>query len=338
VTSTRNRLAAALAAAAHGFHVFPIRARSKKPPAFHSQQRCSGTGICRAGHQTWEQRAMVDPDQIRWYWTSARYAGCNVGIATGPSNLVVVDLDTRKAPDDVPPDGWNREGVVDGHDVFTLVCEQAGQPVPWETRAVTSPRGGTHLYFRAPHGVQLRNTEGDTGTGLGWKVDTRAWGGYVVAPGSITDDGRYTLTEDTAPVELPGWLASRLAPKPVAATTAPPVRGSTRLPAYVAAAVRGECDRVAKTLSGQHAKTLFSAAGNLGQFVGANLLPPVEAEAALYAAALHMLTGDCDCTESDLRRHIRNGLRAGAFRRRVVPTDQPPTTDQGGLFGQRGAA
>src|SRR5882757_7859842 len=143
-------LAAALAAAELGFHVFPIRPNSKKPPAFHSQQRCPRTSICRTGHQTWEQRAMVDPDQIRWYWTSNRYAGCNIGIATGPSNLVVVDLDTRKSLDDGPPEGWNRERVVDGHDVFTLVCEQARHPVPWETRAVTSPRGGTHLYFRAP--------------------------------------------------------------------------------------------------------------------------------------------------------------------------------------------
>ncbi|MFC0546645.1 bifunctional DNA primase/polymerase [Kutzneria chonburiensis] len=337
MTSTRDMLAAALAAAALGLYVFPIRQGRKKPPAFHGVKSCPRKGICRNGHQGWEQRAMVDPDLIRWYWTSREGAGCNVGIACGPSGIVLVDLDTPKSPEDVPSDGWNRRGIRDGHDVFTAVCEQAGQPVPWETRAVATPRGGTHLYFREPPGVQLRSTEGEQGNGLGWKVDTRAHGGYVVAPGSVTDDGRYTITEDCAPAELPAWLASRLASRPPAATTAAPVRGSERLPAYVAAAVRGECDRVAAAQPGRHTRTLFSAAGNLGQFVGGNLLPPVEAEAALYAAARHMITGDCDCTERELRRTITNGLRAGAFRPRVPPTD-PPATTQGGLFGQRGAA
>jgi hypothetical protein len=105
----------------------------------------------------------------------------------------------------------------------------------------------------------------------------------------------------------------------------------------VAAAVRGECDRVAAAQPGRHTRTLFGAAGNLGQFVGANLLPAVAAEDALYAAAAHMLSGECSCTERELRRTIHNGLRAGAFRPRVPPTD-PPATQQNGLFEGRDAA
>ncbi|MEU7606104.1 bifunctional DNA primase/polymerase, partial [Streptomyces sp. NPDC041003] len=31
-------------------------------------------------------------------------------------------------------------------------------------------------------------------------------GGYVVAPGSSTPDGAYTVLDSVSPVPLPGWL------------------------------------------------------------------------------------------------------------------------------------
>jgi hypothetical protein len=308
-------LTAALAAAARGWPVFPLRPGTKRP-ALHSEARCPRTGICRGGHQKPEQRATTDPDRIRRAWSAAPY---NIGLATGPAGLVVVDLDTPKSPDDLPPAGWNREGVWDGHDVFIHVCEDAGQPVPWETFTVRTARGGSHLYFRAPSAVELRNTEGDTGNGLGWKVDTRAWGGYVVAAGSATSDGAYTVLDDRAPVDLPTWLVQALMPRPRPAVSAPVVIASERLPGYVDAALRGERDRVAAAQPTTHARTLFIAALALGQLVGSGALPSATAEAHLYAAATHMITGSCGCTEREVRRTIGNGLRAGASRPRQVP-------------------
>jgi hypothetical protein len=314
-------LTAALAAAERGWRVFPLRPGTKKPALHGDSARhpCPRTGICRDGHQKWEQRGMTDPDQIRWYWTSQRYRGCNVGIATGPSGLVVVDLDTPKSPDEMPPDGWSRRGIRDGHDVFAAVCADAGHPVPWQTLTVTTPRGGTHLYFRAPGGVRLGNTQGDDGHGLGWLVDTRGWGGYVVAPGSTTSDGTYRLTEDVELADLPAWLVQALTPKPPAANSAPVQIRSERLPAYVSAAVQGECDRVAAAQSGQHTRALFVASVALGQLVGAGALPAATAEASLYTAATHMITGQCRCTNREVTRTIGNGLRAGASRPRQVP-------------------
>ena len=333
--STTHLLAAALAAAARGWHVFPLRPGSKLP-ALHGIRACPRTGACADGHQGWEQRATTDPEVIGRCWSSTPY---NIGLATGPSGLVVVDLDTRKSPADVPPDGWNRQGIVDGYDVFTVLCDQAGETVPWETYSVWTARGGTHLYFTAPHGVQLRNTGGDAGAGLGWKVDTRAHGGYVVAAGSITPDGSYTVAEHAFPADLPGWLARRLAPKPVVATTAPPVRASAKLPAYVDAAVAGECDRVAGAQPSNHTSVLFTASIALGQLVGAGMLPAATAELALYGAAAHMITAPppCQCTEREVRRTITNGLRYGTNRPRTAPAGQP-TPIQAGLFEQRGAA
>lgn len=86
-------LRAALDAAERGWHVFPLRPGGKRP-ALHGESACAGTGNCATGHRKWEQRATTDPDRIRAAWATGPF---NVGIATGPSGLVVVDLDVPKS-------------------------------------------------------------------------------------------------------------------------------------------------------------------------------------------------------------------------------------------------
>ena len=71
--------------------------------------------------------------------------------------------------------------------MLAALCERHGQPLPFETFMVRTGRGGLHLYFTAPPGVRLGNTAGELGRGLGWLIDTRGHGGYVVAPGSVVD-------------------------------------------------------------------------------------------------------------------------------------------------------
>ncbi|MGH3903083.1 MAG: bifunctional DNA primase/polymerase [Pseudonocardiaceae bacterium] len=324
--STDNPLlSAALAAAARGWAVFPLRPGSKRS-ALHGdtgRRPCPRTGICAGGHRKWEQRAMTDPDQIRWYWTSRRFTGANIGVATGPSGLVVIDLDLPTSPADVAPESWSRRGAATGPDVFAAVCAEAGHPIPTHTYTVRTARGGRHLYFRAPPGAQLGNTDGEQGQGLGWKVDTRAWGGYVVAPGSITPTGRYHLIQDAPVAELPGWLAHRLTARPSPAVSAPHQIATARLPAYVTAAVAGECHRIATAPPG-HGKALFISALALGQLVGAGALPSATAETALHAAATPHITRGCGCTDHEIRRAIHNGLATGATRPRTLPTGAPP--------------
>lgn len=313
---TDHLLAAALAAAERGWHVFPIQPGRKKPPALHGdtkQRPCPRTGVCRDGHQGWEQRATTDPDRIRRAWSTGPF---NVGIATGPSGLVVVDLDMPKSSTDRPPARWRLEGIQDGHDVFTAVCQEHGEEVPWDTYSAHTARGGTHLYFTAPPGARLSITEGEK-NGLGWKVDTRAHGGYVVAAGSTTPDGTYTVADDRDPAVLPAWLTTLLLPRPTPAPVVVQV-DMRRLPAYVRAGITGECDRVAAAQAGRHTGTLFASSVALGQLVGAQLVPEQTAKDALRNAARHMILGDCDCTESEVDRTINNGIRAGASRPRTV--------------------
>jgi Bifunctional DNA primase/polymerase, N-terminal len=184
-------LRGALWAASKGWRVFPIRPTAKKPPAVAS----------------WETRATADPGQVRRWWRAAPY---NAGIACGPSGLVVVDLDVPK-PGEAVPAAW--AGCADGAAVLAALCERHGQSWP-DTLTVTTRRGGLHLYFTAPAGVRLGNTAG----GLGWLIDTRAHGGYVVAPGSIVEaadgTGRYEFASYRPAAELPAWLARLITAPP----------------------------------------------------------------------------------------------------------------------------
>jgi hypothetical protein len=210
---------AALTAAGRGWHVFPLRPNSKRP-AFpdHDERHCARLDPrCRIGHTGWEPRATTDRERITRAWAGCPY---NVGIACGPSRLVVVDLDTPK-PVDAPPREWDRPDIRTGADVLAALCGEAGQPYPAATYTVSTPSGGTHLYFTAPPNAELRNTAG----ALGWLVDTRAGGGYVVGAASAVDGRAYRVTRDMP--RGPARVAHRPATaRPVAAAT-----GRSGLPA-----------------------------------------------------------------------------------------------------------
>jgi hypothetical protein len=286
-TTCTHLRAWALHFAARGWHVFPITPGAKKPPVI----------------DRWETRASTDPDQIHHWW---RHTAYSIGIATGPSRLVVVDLDTRKHGQ-AAPDRWTTLGIGSGVGVLRVLARQRHTAVT-PTYAVTTPSGGWHLYYTAPAGAALRNTQ-DV---IGWKIDTRAHGGYVVAPGCPVSPGGYELIDDRDPVELPGWLHHALTPKPSAALSAPAVAAAGSPSGYTAAAVRGEVHRVHTAAPGQHNAVLCRAAYALGQLVGAGLLDSDRARAELATAAGALIGADCDCTPAEVARVITAGLTAGA--------------------------
>ncbi|MFF3096238.1 bifunctional DNA primase/polymerase [Streptomyces cyaneofuscatus] len=261
-------LSVALDAAGRGWHVFPLRPRDKRP-ALHGETACPGTGDCAGGHRKWEQRATTDPDRIRKAWSAGAF---NVGLATGPSGLVVVDLDPVKAKDP--------KGTPDGATSLQALCERAGKAVPATYRTRTAS-GGHHLYFTAPTGVRLGNSAGRLGT----HIDTRAHGGYVVAAGSTLPNGAYEVVDPTEPLPLPGWLYARLTLRQASQglTAAPvPVRASR----YAAAALRAETAAVAGAGEGVRNWTLVRAARALGRFIPSGDLARHEVEAALNSAGL----------------------------------------------------
>ncbi|SEC16357.1 Bifunctional DNA primase/polymerase, N-terminal [Streptomyces sp. 2224.1] len=280
-------LKAALDAAANGWAVIPLRPGDKRP-ALHGEAACPAIGDCAGGHRKWEQRATTDPDRIRTAWSHGPF---NVGIATGPSGLVVVDLDMPKTKNNSNAD------TPCGVTTFQALCERTGQPLP-TTRTVRTASGGVHLYFITPSGARLSNSAGR----LGKLIDTRARGGYVVAPGSTTAAGTYTVTDPTAPAVLPDWLYALLAPRQ-------PSRGLTATPAtpkasrYAAAALTAETATVESASEGQRNTTLLRAARALGRFIVWGDLPRSVVEEALQSAGESIGLSPSGC-----RSTIRSGL------------------------------
>ncbi|MGH3721936.1 MAG: bifunctional DNA primase/polymerase, partial [Pseudonocardiaceae bacterium] len=152
------------------------------------------------------------------------------------------------------------------------------------------------------------------------KIDTRAHGGYVVAPGSPVPPSGYELSDDREPAELPGWLHQALTPTPPTVISALAQTVTTNPGGYACAAVRGECHRVRTAPGGQHNAVLCRAAYALGQLVGAGLLDEATARAELTTAAGALISADCDCTPREVARVITTGLAAGARNpRRATP-------------------
>lgn len=283
--TTRALLAAALAAAERGWPVFPLRPGGK-PPALHGDARCPGTGVCAGGHVKWQERATTDPDRIRAAWSAGAF---NIGVATGPAGLVVIDLDVAKDENDAPG----------GAATLQALCERTGKPVP-ATFTLRTASGGEHLYFTTPDGPRLSNTAGK----LGANIDTRAWGGYVVAPGSVVHGHAYTLTDDRDPAPLPGWLAALLRQDTRPATTpaAPVVRSASRA---AAVALEREQAVVVAAPEGERNRTLNRAAFKLGRFVAWGDLSRGAVEEAFQWAG-----ESAGLTPSECRAAVRSGLNA----------------------------
>lgn len=134
--------------------------------------------------------ATTDEDMIRVWWQQNPDA--NLAIAT--VGLLVVDVDRSDG-------SWPE----DRDQYFDL------NSVP----RVSTPRGGSHYYFRQPEGKNYRCTTGK----LAERVDTRADGGYVLVPPSKTEHGIYIEDEfspvDEEPRNLPDppdWIIEMLEP------------------------------------------------------------------------------------------------------------------------------
>jgi hypothetical protein len=277
----RTLLSSALSLAERGWHVFPCVPGGKRP----------------ALRGNWQDHATTEPARIRARWSRAAY---NIGIACGPSGLVVIDLDVPHGIGEVPP--AEGRSAVSGADVLADLCDQHGRPYPLPTYAVGTPSGGCHLYYAAP-GSAVRNSAGR----LGPHIDVRAGGGYVIGDGSRIGERAYTARDDRTPVPLPAWIAVLLTERPPAGASLPVPRGSARGTAYAMAALRDETRLVAAARPGTRNDTLNRAAFSLGQLVAAGLLPPLAVASTLADAAER-----AGLPPDEARRTIRSGLAAGA--------------------------
>ncbi|MFC5996260.1 bifunctional DNA primase/polymerase [Pseudonocardia hispaniensis] len=115
----------------------------------------------------------------------------NIGVACGPSGLIVFDEDMLGA-------------------LETFAAER-GETLPSTYRVRTGR--GWHWYFTTPAGLEHGNSEGAL---RGRHVNVRGRGGYVVAAGSVHASGHVYEAEDphAEVAELPAWLATAIKEKP----------------------------------------------------------------------------------------------------------------------------
>lgn len=142
-------LEAALEYASRGWAVHPLHPGTKRP--------CTEHGLL---------DATDDEATIRGWWQ--QWPDANIGVACGPSGLVIIDLDAKTG----------------GAETWTSL-QKLHRLEDAPVRGLTGG-GGEHLYYQAPEGAEIRNSAGLLGPG----IDVRGAGGYVVAPPSLHESGR----------------------------------------------------------------------------------------------------------------------------------------------------
>jgi hypothetical protein len=264
---------AAVVAAERGWAVFPCRPGDKRPAI-----------------DRWEERASANPAHVAEAW-ARRWPHANVGIACGPSGLVVLDLDTA-----AHGPGPSDSDAPDGRAVLRDLAEHTGRPYS-ATHSVRTPSGGLHLYFQAIPGREIRNSAGR----IGERIDVRAAGGYVVGAGSAIGGRRYELVDEQPIGPLPAWLAELAdPPRPVAAARADRAAGASSYER-----LRGVVRAVLAAGPGTRNGLLFWAACRAREMIAAGQLDRPAAERVLLAAAIEAgLRGG----ESEARRTIASGL------------------------------
>lgn len=160
--------------AAHGYSIFPL----------HTPRR----GGCSCGKRNCDDigkhprtangvaDATTDAATVAEWWR--QWPDANIGIACGPSGLLVLDLDEYKST-------YGGGNLLDDADIATVTTITGG--------------GGRHVWYRMPPDATLGNRRGALPSG----IDVRGWGGYVVAAPSLHKSGnRYTFAPGAAPSEM----------------------------------------------------------------------------------------------------------------------------------------
>ncbi|MFI5801903.1 bifunctional DNA primase/polymerase [Streptomyces sp. NPDC051561] len=215
--------------AGNGWPVHPLAPGRKTPAAnctacreaVRCPQDCPCIGAGRWCHGF--RAATTEQARIDDWWGS--HPAMGVGVACGPADLVVLDVDAHSA--EVPDRARllpgiqihpkvDLTGLASGFDTLALLAAYRKQPDPAgdaTTLRVRTPSGGLHIWYRNTRpATRFRSSTGSSPkVALAWQVDIRADNGYIVAPTNRTLQGSYVAVGETRlPAPLPDWLADEL--------------------------------------------------------------------------------------------------------------------------------
>ncbi len=293
IAAKEHNLETALKLAASGLSVFPCFAggeQAKRPMPFIK----------------WRDVSTTDVMQVRQWW--AKWPGAAIGLDLAKCGFVVIDCDRHDADAD-GVEAFGQLAAAHSHDIDA-------------SPLVATPKEGSHVYFRQPDGKSYGNARGTLPAG----VDVRGAGGYVIAPGTVMEDGRaYELFGNlsAAPV-LPQWVADIIdtgeeQPKAQPVPVPREAHSDARVNAYCEAAISAEISKVENAAKGGRNNTLNEAAFALGQLVGAGWKSEAEIAGLLMNAA-----AACGLNPVESRKTIQSGIRAGAKEPRQLPPSEGP--------------
>ena len=169
MAKTTVMLEAALEYAKRGFKVFPCEEYGKQPRI---PTKEAGRGV---------HDATTSKQQIETWWN--RWPNANIGLHA--ESFFVLDVDTKSGGPD---------------SLIGLERQYGALPA---TLTQTTPSGGKHYLFKAPAGVLIQNR-----AGFYPGLDTRAYGGYILAAPSRIGDAQYTWDNDAPIADAPEWLVT----------------------------------------------------------------------------------------------------------------------------------
>jgi predicted P-loop ATPase len=312
-------LDAALEYVARGWPVFPGHPKTKRPLTPRGEDaegKADGSGGLKL--------ATTDVAQITSWWT--QFPKALIGVRCGRFiGAFAVDFDAGVDKD--------TGEIFEADQLIAKLEEAIGAKLP-ETWCVVTPRGGRHLYFQQPAGMEVTNRGGLLGKDS--RIDVRGDNGYVFLPPSVRPDGKgYAWLigpkiKGELPAKAPQALLDcilrqgRWEEKDAGKASAPPGdRGGDRaspvggddararaIRAYVLAALDRQKRSVETAIEGTRNDSLNNAALALGHLVGANVLSDHLVRAELEDAA-----HKCGLVKSDgiksVRDTISSGLRKG---------------------------
>ncbi|MET7694925.1 bifunctional DNA primase/polymerase [Streptomyces sp. NPDC005483] len=340
-TSAVPSLAVAQACVRRGWPVHPLAAGRKTPAAncpdcrdaAHAPASCPCLAEGRWCHSF--HAATLNQKRIEQWW--GRHPEFGIGVSCGPAGLVVIDIDAHHceppARDRILPgipigDQVDLTGLANGFHTLAVLAALRGQPSPADdasTLRVSTPSGGLHVWYRSTGNRRWKSSAGSSpGRALAWQVDVRAYGSYIIAPGTTTQHGTYTPIGDVRePAALPAWLAQELArtghlpaptipaPRPVPPRAQQAVRaagGGREQAEHTLAAVLAPVEACGQVPEGAgFSDALNRAAYTIGGLIAAGRLAGREAEQALKDTAAAARPGQ----ELRIEQIVRSGLAAG---------------------------
>jgi hypothetical protein len=271
-------LEAALAYARRGWSVFPVSWDGEKTPLI-----------------KWGNGASTNPVEIEKWWR--RRPRALIGMPTGQrSGLVVLDVDVKN------PRAYGFDTLAD-----------LGWGILPVTRMVHTRSDGLHLHFTGPKGVEIRNTVGARGRGIGPGLDWRGTGGFVVLP-SPGSGYRWdpVCGIDTPLAEAPKEL---LPQEPVRIQSGRPPQSVPGLDRYAEVALDKACRAILGAPDGQQEATLNTESFSIGTLAGGGGIPSGFARNVLRWAASQLVSYDpgrpwrASEIEAKVDRAFNDGLR-----------------------------